>query len=65
MLATGPAAAADDLTDRLMGYDANKDGRVTRDERPARMHNLAGRAERLGPPNGGPPGSAPPTPRRG
>jgi hypothetical protein len=32
--------ATDDLTDRLMGFDANRDGRIDRDELPARMHNL-------------------------
>jgi Spy/CpxP family protein refolding chaperone len=31
---------ADDLIGRLMGYDTNKDGKITADELPARMHNL-------------------------
>ncbi|HJZ57920.1 MAG TPA: hypothetical protein VKE74_23385 [Gemmataceae bacterium] len=37
----GPrGVAADDLVERVMSFDADKDGKVTRDELPARMHNL-------------------------
>jgi EF hand len=32
--------AADDLVERLMAYDKNKDGKVTKDELPERMHGL-------------------------
>jgi hypothetical protein len=30
----------DDIVERLMGFDKNKDGKVTRDELPDRMHHL-------------------------
>jgi len=32
--------SADDLVDRLMAYDKNGDGKVTKDELPERMHGL-------------------------
>jgi hypothetical protein len=32
--------SADDITERIMSFDKNKDGKVTRDELPERMHHL-------------------------
>jgi hypothetical protein len=38
----GPASSVsvDDVTERIMAFDKNKDGKVTRDELPDRMHHL-------------------------
>lgn len=38
--------AADDLVERLMGFDKNGDGKVTRDELPERMHALIEQGDR-------------------
>jgi hypothetical protein len=43
----GPRGArGDDLTDRLMAFDRNKDGKVTKDELPERMHALIDQGDR-------------------
>lgn len=40
--------AADDLIERLMSYDKNGDGKVTKDELPERMHGLIEQGDRNG-----------------
>src|SRR5215475_1228700 len=35
--------SVDDIVERIMAFDKNKDGKVTRDELPERMHDLIGR----------------------
>ena len=39
---------ADDLVERLMSYDKNGDGKVTKDELPERMHGLIEQGDRNG-----------------
>ena len=36
------------VIERLMSFDVNKDGRISRDELPERMHGLVGRGDRNG-----------------
>jgi hypothetical protein len=38
--AQGPGISVEDMVERLMAFDKNKDGKVTRDELPERMHHL-------------------------
>ncbi len=40
--------SADDLVERLMAYDKNGDGKVTKDELPERMHGLIEQGDRNG-----------------
>jgi Ca2+-binding EF-hand superfamily protein len=40
--------ATDDLVERLMSYDKNGDGKVTKDELPERMHGLIEQGDRNG-----------------
>jgi hypothetical protein len=40
--------STDDLMDRLMAYDKNGDGKVTKDELPERMHSLIEQGDRNG-----------------
>jgi hypothetical protein len=45
----GPrGVAVEDLVERVMSYDKDGDGKVTRDELPARMHNLIDQGDRNG-----------------
>jgi hypothetical protein len=42
------SVAADDLVERLMSYDKNGDGKITKDELPERMHGLIELGDRNG-----------------
>jgi EF hand domain-containing protein len=40
-----PAPGVDDIVERIMAFDKNKDGKVTKDELPERMHHLIARGD--------------------
>ena len=40
-----PAPSVDDVVERIMSFDKNKDGKVTKDELPERMHHLIARGD--------------------
>jgi hypothetical protein len=41
----GPSLEVNDMVERLLSFDKNKDGKITRDELPERMHNLIARGD--------------------
>jgi hypothetical protein len=41
----GQSLEVNDMVERIMSFDKNKDGKVTRDELPERMHNLIARGD--------------------
>jgi hypothetical protein len=40
-----PAASVDDMVERIVAFDKNKDGKLTKDELPERMHDLFTRGD--------------------
>lgn len=41
----GPALTTDDVVERLMSFDKNKDGKITKDELPERMQDLVAKGD--------------------